>query len=207
MVSEGVHDVNMWRLMSTVDLLKHGIPDPSSITLSHPHSSSLGSDKESKDKIQEAGEEYMAAPVFVHTKLHDQDLAPHNFVQLKKALNQYFSSSTFVRPKRQNTAKEHVISSMPPSCLNDDPDSAPLKSFLVPSKNNDDLVRANYKSYRSMLWKLRDQVLSMSGPSFSRTVSERDWLKNSAKIWDLVKNSSIISEYSKTLQSSGMFKK
>lgn len=51
-----------------VDLLKHSIPDPSSLSLSHPQSSNLGSDKEVKDKIQEVGEEYMASPVFVHTK-------------------------------------------------------------------------------------------------------------------------------------------
>lgn len=46
-----------------VDLLKHGIPDPSS----HLLSSTVGSEKENKDKLFE-GEEYMATPVFVHTK-------------------------------------------------------------------------------------------------------------------------------------------
>ena len=51
------------------------------------------------------------------------------------------------------------------------------------------------------------QVLSMKCPSFARTVSERDWLKNVAKIWELVKSSPIIAEYSKTLQSSGMFRR
>ena len=51
------------------------------------------------------------------------------------------------------------------------------------------------------------QVLSMNHHSFSRTVSERDWLKNSAKIWELVKNSAIIAEYSKTLQGSGLFRR
>lgn len=51
------------------------------------------------------------------------------------------------------------------------------------------------------------QVLSMNCPSFVRTVSERDWLKNSAKIWELIKSSPIISEYSRMLQSSGMFRK
>lgn len=51
-----------------VDLLKHGIPDPSSLTFSHPQSSNLGSDKETKEKIQEGGDEYMASPVFIHTK-------------------------------------------------------------------------------------------------------------------------------------------
>lgn len=52
-----------------MDLLKHGIPDPSSLTLSYPQSSNLGSsDKESKDKTQEGGEDYMATPVFVQAK-------------------------------------------------------------------------------------------------------------------------------------------
>jgi len=47
----------------------------------------------------------------------------------------------------------------------------------------------------------------MKCPSFARTVSERDWLKNVAKIWELVKSSPIIAEYSKTLQSSGLFRR
>lgn len=51
-----------------VDLLKHGIPDPSTPNLSHLLASNLGPDKESKDKVQDGGEEFMAAPVFVHTK-------------------------------------------------------------------------------------------------------------------------------------------
>lgn len=51
------------------------------------------------------------------------------------------------------------------------------------------------------------QVLSMSSPSFSRTVSERDWLKNSAKIWEIIKTSPIIADYYRTLQSSGMFRR
>lgn len=51
-----------------MDLLKHGIPDPSSLSLSHPQSSSFLSEKENKDKNGEGGEEYMATPVFVHTK-------------------------------------------------------------------------------------------------------------------------------------------
>ncbi|CAI9302221.1 unnamed protein product [Lactuca saligna] len=195
-VSEGVHDNNMWRLMATVDLLKHSIPDPSSLSLSHPQSSNLGSDKEMKDKIQEVGEEYMASPVFVHTKLHEQDVAPHYLVQLKKGLNQYFSSTSFNKQKHQNT---------------DDGDSAsaaaPIKSFFIASKTNTDSLGTQHESYHSSLWNLRDQVLSMRGPSFSRTVSERDWLKNSGKIWELVKNSSTISDYCKTLQNSGLFRR
>lgn len=50
-----------------VDLLKHGIPDPSSLTPSPSQSSTTsGPEKDSKD-IHGSGE-YMAAPIFVHTK-------------------------------------------------------------------------------------------------------------------------------------------
>lgn len=189
-VSNGVHDINMWRLMSTVDLLKHGIPDPSSPTLFHSHSSSLSSEKENKDKLQEAGEEYMATPVFVHTKLSDQYLTPQSYEHLKKALAKYFSSSSFMATKPQPTGKE-----------------AASKLFLVPCKGKDDSPMAQYESYTSSLWKLRDQVLSMNHVSFGRTVSERDWIKNCAKIWDLIKNSSIIAEYARMLQTSGLFRR
>ncbi|KAJ9546186.1 hypothetical protein OSB04_025893, partial [Centaurea solstitialis] len=199
-VSEGVHDNNMWHLMATVDLLKHSIPDPSSLSLSHPQSSNLGSDKEIKDKIQEVAEEYMASPVFVHTKLHEQDMAPHYFLKIKKGLNQYFSSTSFNKQKHQNGSKENNV--MPKRSLDDDSDPASLKLFFIPSKSNTESPGDQYESYYSSLSKLRDQVLSMSGPSFSRTVSERDWLKNSGKIWELVKNSSTISDYCRTLQNS-----
>ncbi|CAH9123354.1 unnamed protein product [Cuscuta epithymum] len=199
-VSEGVHNLSMWQLMSTVDLLKHGIPDPSSLSLSHPQSSSFLSEKEIKDKTGEAGEEYMATPVFVHTKLRKEDLTPHTLSQLRKALPQFFSGSSFMKSKDTNISL-HVNSQ------SSNMDSQLLKVFLLPSKHKDNALKAQYESYASALWKLRDQVLSMNGPSFSRTVSERDWLKNSAKIWDLVKSSSIILDYCKTLQNSGMFRR
>lgn len=51
-----------------MDLLKHGIPDPSSVTFSHPQGSVSDPEKEKKDTIVEAGKEYMASLVFVHTK-------------------------------------------------------------------------------------------------------------------------------------------
>ncbi|KAK9206076.1 hypothetical protein WN943_016347 [Citrus x changshan-huyou] len=185
-----------------VDLLKHGIPDPSSLTASNSQSSNLGSEKDKKDKANE-GEEYMATPVFVHTKLQDQNCTPHTYEQLRKALAQYFSVSSFVREKCGNATTEPVE----PGTQSSDMLSTVPKLFLIPSKNRDDSPNAQYGSYSSALWKLRDEVLSMNCPSFARTVSERDWLKNSAKIWELIKSSPIISEYSRMLQSSGMFRK
>lgn len=189
----------MWRLMLTADLLKHGIPDPSSITLSHPQSSTTSSDKEIANKPLESGDEYMAAPVFVHTRVRDLDNTPRNFQLLKEALAHYFSTSSFIRSNGQD-GPEDVESFAKASDID-------MKLFLVPSKGRDGSSRPLYESYASALWKVRDQVLSMTSSSFSRTVSERDWLKNSGKIWELIKNSPIIAEYCRTLQTSGLYRK
>lgn len=51
------------------------------------------------------------------------------------------------------------------------------------------------------------QILSWPARSFSKNLSERDWLRSSARIWDMVKKSAVISEYCKALQSSGWFRK
>ncbi|PPD94191.1 hypothetical protein GOBAR_DD08771 [Gossypium barbadense] len=241
-----------------VDLLKHGIPDPSCITPLHSQSSTLGLHKEGKDKVHEV-EEYIGTPVFVHTnsegytdfpamqylwggdseereregravvgggiregisslvhdvrlqelcsllifhQLQDQDLSPPNIVQTKKALLQYFGSSSFMRRKCANKPTDQ-----PAMTQINAKDTELLDLLMIPYKNKDDSPEAQCESYVSSLWKLRDQVLSMNCPSFTRNVSERDWLKSSAKIWELVKSSPIIAEYSRTLLSSGMFRR
>ncbi|KAH6766632.1 hypothetical protein C2S52_017615 [Perilla frutescens var. hirtella] len=205
-VSEGVHDASMWRLMLTVDLLKHGIPDPSSTTLTHPQSSTMSSDKEITNKPLESGDEYMAAPIFVHTRVRDQDNTLRNFQLLKKALAQCFSTSSFVRSEEGEDAAKDVQSSALAFEAHKSSD-IDAKLFLVPSKGGDGSSRPLIESYASSLWKVRDQVLSMTASSFSRTVSERDWLKNSGKIWELIKNSPIIADYCRTLQTSGLYRK
>ncbi|XP_027356165.1 protein SMG9-like [Abrus precatorius] len=200
-VSEGVHDDSMWHLMLTVDLLKHGISDPSLLTSSLSHSSSSGIEK---DKKVPESEEYVATPVFVHSKLQDQDFTPNNFVQLKKALMQYFKPSSFVREHIGNRPEEHVSSSLVHTCH---VDSQMINLYAIPLKKKDENPRDQHESYISGLWKLRDQILSMKSPSFTRPVSEREWLKNSAKIWEQVKNSPTILEYCRTLQHSGMYRR
>ncbi|XP_074311495.1 uncharacterized protein LOC141647275 [Silene latifolia] len=190
-VAEGVHDANMWRLMSTVDLLKHGIPDPSSVTL-QSHGSNLGSEKDNKDKLQEAGEEHIATPIFVHTKLREEETSSQITDKMEKVLAQYFRSSSFMRPRSKSCATEG--------------DSKKLDLFVVP-RRTDHSSEILHESYDSAMWKIRDYVLSMTRPPFSRTVSEREWLKNTAKIWDLVKHSSIIAEYCRMLQNSGQFRR
>ncbi|KAJ3672585.1 hypothetical protein LUZ60_007306 [Juncus effusus] len=174
-VSEGIHDLSMWQLMLTVDLLKHNIPDPS-------HGLNFIQDKENSVNNQE---EYLSDLVFVHSKVREQDLSPPKTMLLKKALFQYFKSSSFI------------------SKVNLEQDL-----FLIPVKSTQESsIEFESSSYSCMLGLLRDKVLSMNGRSFSKNISERDWLKSAAKIWELVKKSPVITDYCRTLQDSGQFRK
>ncbi|CAN0824349.1 Nonsense-mediated mRNA decay factor SMG9 [Linum grandiflorum] len=196
-ISDGSHDDQMWRLMSTVDLLKHGIPDPSSTS---SVSSGCGAERDNKNEGFE--EEYIATPIFVHTNLQDENCSRHNYLQLRKRLSQYFGSSSFTRERNGSMPK---VQALYPETLEAESGTL-LKLHLIPSKTKNESPRAQNESRLSLVWKVRDEVLSMNCPPFARAVSERDWLKNSGKIWEMVKSSGVIAEYSRMLQSSGMFR-
>ncbi|XP_024641067.1 protein SMG9 [Medicago truncatula] len=181
-----------------VDLLKHDISDPSLLASSLSQSSNSGIEKD--NKVPER--EYLATPVFIHTKLQGRELSPRIVWLLSKALMHDFKSSSFVRENTGNNPDEHSSSKF----HNTDMDSNPLKLFAIPFKKKEDNPRVQHESYISALWKLRDQILSMKPPSFKRPVSEREWLKSSAKIWEQVRNSSTISEYGRALQHSGIYR-
>ncbi|XP_028762938.1 protein SMG9 isoform X1 [Neltuma alba] len=189
-MSEGVHDASMWHLMLTVDLLKHGISNPFSLASSVSQSSSSGLEKD--NKVAER-EEYMATPVFVHSKVQDRDATPQNFVLLKKALLKYFETSSFVKHHYNNSQL--------------DSNGPNLHLHMIPLKKRDENFGAQHESFISALWKLREQILSMKSPSSMRPASEREWLKHSAKVWEQVRNSPIILEYCRTLQQSGLFRR
>lgn len=194
-VTEGIHNTDMWHLMLTADLLKHGIPDPSLSNSSHSQGSNLATEKDMNFLLQRNTDDHLASPVFVHTKLQDHEVAPHKLMRLKKTLAQYFSSSSFMRAK--NGKPDNMI---------DDLDSRGPSVALLPYKNQDDAQGAQYESFTTMLGKLRDQVLSMNYHRFAKSVSEREWLRNSARIWENAKKSPVFVEYIRTLQSSGMFR-
>ncbi|XP_042451451.1 protein SMG9-like isoform X2 [Zingiber officinale] len=190
-VSEGIHDFSVWQLMLTVDLLKHGIPEPSLLN------SAL--EKEARGNLLATSEYLSAALVFVHSKLQNQDLSHLNGSLLRKALLQFFHSSSF----RINKSGTSSLNSTAKDSVSEHPDV-----FLLPAREkNLQKPKPQFESYFSAVGKLRDQVLSMNGHPFGRNISEREWLRNSAKIWELIKKSPTISEYCRTLQGSGLFRK
>ncbi|KAJ0964420.1 hypothetical protein J5N97_029542 [Dioscorea zingiberensis] len=205
-VSEGIHDYSMWNLMLTVDLLKHGLPDPSLLTSGHSQGSSSGLDKENKVDIQGGAGEFLAALAFIHTKLQAQNLSPSNTQLLRTALSEYFKSSSFCTSGNGSISDTQIDpSGSHVAKINKDSEGPGL--LFLPLKLPEDSQKIQFDSYLSMLGKLRDQLLSMHGRPFAKNISERDWLRSSARIWDLVKKSPIIADYCRILQKSGLFRK
>ncbi|KAJ1257645.1 hypothetical protein BS78_10G011300 [Paspalum vaginatum] len=183
-----------------VDLLKHNIPDPSLLT------SSASQDKENKKDDQLGSEDYISDLCFVHARLQEQDFSPSKLTLLRKALEKHFDSSSF-RIGSSNAVGQVSDSLVASSAKVEDLLSSRQDIFLLPSRGHDNPVKFEYGTYSCMLGMLRDQILSWPARSFSKNLSERDWLRSSAKIWDMVKRSPVISEYCKALQSSGLFRK
>ncbi|XP_020581559.1 protein SMG9-like [Phalaenopsis equestris] len=207
-VSEGIHDFSIWQHMLTVDLLKHNIPDPSTLATGQTQGSTSFLDKENNGNLLAPSDEYLATLVFIHTKLRDLELSPSNTMLLRKALLKYFSSSSFNNINKSNELKnEQNDSSLSP------PNKAKESKFMgadlifLPLKLQDDSQKPQYESFNCMMGKLCDQILSMEPHPFAKPVTERDWLRNSAKIWGILKKSPVITDYCKTLQASGLFRK
>jgi protein SMG9 len=93
-------------------------------------------------------------------RLQDQELSPKTVLQLRKALLQYFKTSSFVTENTGNNPNEHVSSAM---VLNSDMDSHTLNLFVIPFKKKEENPRNQHESYISAVQKLQDQVaLSLS---------------------------------------------
>ncbi|ONK58929.1 uncharacterized protein A4U43_C08F1190 [Asparagus officinalis] len=142
----------------------------------------------------------------IDVEIKDRDLSPSNTVCLKSALSKYLKSSSFADDNFRDMAEEQVESKSSDTMNNESKSTGP-SLFLLPLRTQDGCHKPLFGSYDSMLAQLRDQILSMNGCSFVKPVSERDWLRNLAKIWELVKKSPVISEYCKTLQRSGLFRR
>lgn len=89
----------------------------------------------------------------------------------------------------------------------EDDDSSGVNYFVLPIRASDDSVKMQHESYTVMLRQLRDQILSMPRRSFARPISERDWLRNAARVWDSIKKSPVLADYSRTLQNSGLYRR
>ncbi|CAM6094464.1 unnamed protein product [Calypogeia fissa] len=254
-VSEGLHDSSMWRLMQTVEMLKQGIPDPSNLpvaTLGQVFSSPVENDD--LDAVDNEFSEFFSDVVFVHTKLRKQECSWPEVQRLGKALSSYLPSPAFKRNvvvKYRSTpflaadrySKDEDFSEIERGAprgengvisLSGRTSGAPelkdgvgptskegeenckktqmdqdmgVNVFALPLKAPEELTQHHHESYMTLLATLRNQILSIPRRSFARPLTERDWLRNAVRVWDLVKKSQILADYGNFLQSSGLYRR
>ncbi|XP_078511624.1 nonsense-mediated mRNA decay factor SMG9 isoform X1 [Lissotriton helveticus] len=196
-VQDWFTDLNLYRFLQTAEMLKPSTPSPS-----HESSSSGGDD----------GSEYYPQVVFLQNKAKREDFCPRNLKQMHTVIDKLMMHSHLRYKGTLSMLDCNVFPGLPHSFL-----ECEVNLFLIPgmdSDNDEAISRAStgvplfsmlpgYKghpSFQSLINKLRSQIMSMSRPQLSHTIlTEKNWFHYAARIWDGVKKSSALAEYSRLL--------
>ncbi|KAL7981067.1 hypothetical protein Chor_005301 [Crotalus horridus] len=198
-VQDWFTDLSLYRFLQTAEMVKPSTPSPS-----HESSSSSGSDE---------GTEYYPHVVFLQNKAKRENFCPRNLKQMHLVIDKIMMHSHLKYKGTLSMLECNIFPGLPQSYLDTE-----VNLFLLPfmdSETDDVLPRATpgsgplfsllpgYKghpSFQSLIAKLRSQMMSMSRPQLSHTIlTEKNWFHYAARIWDGVKKSSALSEYSRLL--------
>lgn len=182
-------DVDLWKFVRSVEMLKYRIPDVAA------HMATLPDDHTEQN-------EYYPDIVFVFNKQPDESFAEPSLSSLRQSLQRFFAHS---KCKCKSTSTTTTTTTTGSGEAEEGP-----AFFLLPV--NEDLTDASVQhihseSYEVALERFRSHVLSMPKRSFSRPLTEREWLKNTGRIWELIKKSPFLSDYSRTLNKMGLYQK
>ncbi|KAI1886332.1 hypothetical protein AGOR_G00212910 [Albula goreensis] len=199
-VQDWFTDINLYRFLQTAEMLK-----PSTPSASHDSTGSSGTDE---------GSEYYPHIVFVQNKAKRDEFCPRNLKKMHMAMDKLMAHSHL---KYKAGTLSMLDCNIFPG-LGRDYLETEVNLFLLPlleSDGEDALSRAGsgsaplfsllpgyrgHPSFSSLVSKLRSQVLAMSRCQLSHTIlTEKNWFHYAARIWDGVKKSSALSEYSRLL--------
>lgn len=167
LVTEGLHDFSLLRLVQTVEMLKQGIPDPS---LPPPGTSGSagGGMAVDSDTLPDESAEFFADPVFVFSKLQTTECWWPEIRRLETALANFFPVSTFRKngvvgynPPQfpaHNQAKQADSVLRNEETSSQEPTAGGVNFFVLPLKGGDETFKKQHESYSSMLCQFRDQV-------------------------------------------------
>lgn len=198
-VQDWFTDINLYRFLQTAEMLK-----PSTPSASHDSTGASGS---------EEGSEYYPHIVFLQNKARRDEFCPRNLKRMHMAVDKLMAHSHL---KYKGTLSMLDCDIFPG--LGRDYLETEVNLFLLPLQENegdDALSKAGsgvtplfsllpgYKghpTFSSLVSKLRSQTLAMSRSQLSHTIlTEKNWFHYAARIWDGVKKSSALSEYSRLL--------
>uniref|UniRef100_A0A8C1NXS5 Nonsense-mediated mRNA decay factor SMG9 n=1 Tax=Cyprinus carpio TaxID=7962 RepID=A0A8C1NXS5_CYPCA len=194
-------DINLYsRFLQSAEMLK-----PSTPSASHDSTSSSGADD---------GSEYYPHIVFLQNKARREEFCPRNLKKMHMATDKLMAHSHL---KYKGTLSMLDCNVFPG--LNRDYLETEVNLFLLPMMENDgedvcifcapgsgsplfSLLPGfrGHPSFSSLVSKFRSQILAMSRSQLSHTIlTEKNWFHYAARIWDGVKKSSALSEYSRLL--------
>lgn len=198
-VQDWFTDVNMYRFLQTAEMLK-----PSTPSASHDSIGSSGADD---------GAEYYPHIVFVQNKARRDDFCPRNLKNMHSVVDSLMSHShlkykgtlsmldcnLFPGLGRKYLETEVNLFLLPPQDTETDEGitkagagGSPLFSLLPGYRGQ--------PSFSSVVSKLRSQILAMPRCQLSHSIlTEKNWFHYAARIWDGVKKSSALAEYSRLL--------
>ncbi|XP_047645929.1 nonsense-mediated mRNA decay factor SMG9 isoform X1 [Phacochoerus africanus] len=199
-VQDWFTDLSLYRFLQTAEMVKPSTPSPS-----HESSSSSGSDE---------GTEYYPHLVFLQNKARREDFCPRKLRQMHLMIDQLMAHSHLRYKGTLSMLQCNVFPGLPPDFLDSE-----VNLFLVPfmdsEAESENPPRAGpgssplfsllpgyrgHPSFQSLVSKLRSQVMSMARPQLSHTIlTEKNWFHYAARIWDGVKKSSALAEYSRLL--------
>ncbi|KAM6154737.1 nonsense-mediated mRNA decay factor SMG9 isoform 2-T2 [Erethizon dorsatum] len=199
-VQDWFTDLSLYRFLQTAEMVKPSTPSPS-----HESSSSSGSDE---------GTEYYPHLVFLQNKARREDFCPRKLRQMHLMIDQLMAHSHLRYKGTLSMLQCNIFPGLPPDFLDSE-----VNLFLVPfmdsEAESENPLRAGpgssplfsllpgyrgHPSFQSLVSKLRSQVMSMARPQLSHTIlTEKNWFHYAARIWDGVKKSSALAEYSRLL--------
>uniref|UniRef100_A0A8C3ICM3 Nonsense-mediated mRNA decay factor SMG9 n=1 Tax=Chrysemys picta bellii TaxID=8478 RepID=A0A8C3ICM3_CHRPI len=187
------------RFLQTAEMVKPSTPSPS-----HESTGSSGADE---------GTEYYPHVVFLQNKAKRENFCPRNLKQMHMVIDKIMMHSHLKYKGTLSMLECNIFPGLPYDYLDTE-----VNLFLLPfadSDADDTFPRAapgggplfsllpGYKghpSFQSLMAKLRSQIMSMARPQLSHTIlTEKNWFHYAARIWDGVKKSSALSEYSRLL--------
>uniref|UniRef100_A0A673AYU1 Nonsense-mediated mRNA decay factor SMG9 n=1 Tax=Sphaeramia orbicularis TaxID=375764 RepID=A0A673AYU1_9TELE len=198
-VQDWFSDLNLYRFLQTAEMVK-----PSTPSASHDSTGSSGN---------EDGAEYYPHIVFVQNKARRDDFCPRTLKDMHMVVDKLMAHSHL---KYKGTLSMLDCNIFPG--LGQDYLATEVNMFLLPVQENDgedSLTKAGsgtyplfsllpgyrgHPSFSTMVSKLRSQILAMPRCQLSHTIlTEKNWFHYAARIWDGVKKSSALSEYSRLL--------
>ena len=226
-----VHDVQLdplgLRTLRLAQLLRHRLPDLSSLALATPPAAAVAATMSSADAERQAEAaatvvEYSPRLAFVFNRMPPAAFVPGQQANLQTVLRRLFpptvlaEAQSVVASARGATGEGGGGGVGGGSGGGGDADAATAaaddddETLLLMLPEADALgigggglgsqMSGAHLGFRSEAEAARDALLAQPRTPFARSLSERDWLRGVGRMWELIKRSALLADYNRALQ-------